>query len=185
MSIINVNEIGPISLGSTVTLTAGSTLKLPTNSKISGDTGSIVVPGTLVQVGYSRYDPNGDTYTTVAQDTELTSDVSLTFTPKFATSKLYVTSQYHSRIINANGITFGIYRDGTKVDGMYQRNSLDFFYKGDQVNHHYTGRCECYINANSTAATTFTIWASGWSGGTWERSYAFGDHTITVMEIAQ
>lgn len=130
MSIINVNEIGPISLGSTVTLTAGSTLKLPTNSKISGDTGSIIVPGTLVQVGYSRYDPNGDTYTTVAQDTELTSDVSLTFTPKFATSKLYVTSQYHSRIINANGITFGIYRDGTKVDGMYQRNSLDFSIRG-------------------------------------------------------
>jgi hypothetical protein len=180
----NVNSTGI----STLTTIRGSDsiITVPTGHKIVGvDAGSVRAPGTVIQFGFSRYDPNGDIYTTVAIDTELVSDVSLTFTPKFASSKLFVISRYHARMIDANGVTFGIKRDGSYVDGMYQRNSLDFFFKGDSVNHHYTGKCEAYLDANSTSATTFTIWASGWSGGTWERSYAFGEHSIAVMEIAQ
>jgi len=160
-----------------------STLRVNTIQNTSSVT--ILPTGNVIQTGYARYDPNADSYTTVALNTELDSDVSLTFTPKFSTSKLLVRTQYHTRIINANGISFGIRRDGTKIPGQFQRDSWDFFYKGDQVNHHYTGKCECYIDANNTNPTTFTIHAQGWDGGTWERSYAFGDHSILVMEIAQ
>ena len=160
-----------------------STLRVNTIQNTSSV--NLLPVGNVIQTAYARYDPNGDIYTTVAVNTELISDVSLTFTPKFASSKLYVRAQYHSRIIAATGITFGIRRDGTKLDGMVQRDSLDFFYKGDGVNHHYTGKCETYINANSTSSTTFTVWGQGWDGGTWERSYAFGEHSIMVMEIGQ
>jgi len=62
MSIINVNEIGPISLGSTVTVTAGSTLRLPTGSKVVGtDIGSVYAPGSVIQVVQSV---KADTYAT-------------------------------------------------------------------------------------------------------------------------
>jgi hypothetical protein len=141
--------------------------------------------GNVIQVVSNRFDPNADTYTAVAQDTRLNSDVSCSITPKFASSKLYVVTRYHVRVISALGCSFGINRDGVAVDGMVNRNSLDFFYKNDQVNHHYTGYCSTYLNANSTSTTTFTIWAQGWAGGPWERSYGHGDHNITVMEIAE
>lgn len=157
-----------------------STLRVTNIQNLSG----VDNRGKVLQFAFARYDPNGDIYTTVAQDTELTSDVSLTFTPRLSNSKLFVITRYHTRMINANGCAYGIYRDGVKVDGMFQRNSLDFFYKGDSVNHHYTGKCEAYLDSVSTAPTTFTIWASGWAAGTWERSYAFGEHSIAVMEIA-
>ena len=41
MSIINVNEIGPVSLGSTVTFTSGSTLQV---SNLAGNSGTINIP---------------------------------------------------------------------------------------------------------------------------------------------
>jgi hypothetical protein len=160
-----------------------STLRVNTIQNTSSV--NLLPSGNVVQTGYARYDPNGDTYTTVAQDVRLNSDVSLTFTPKFASSKLWILTSYHARIIAANGCSYGILRDGVELDGMVNRNGMDFFFKGDGVNHHYTGRCMTYINANSTSATTFTIWGQGWGGGIWERSYGHGEHSITVMEIAQ
>ena len=141
--------------------------------------------GTVIQVSHQRYDPNTDTYDLIALDTLAQSPLIATFTPRFANSKIYISSRMHVRIQNANGVTFGINRDGTALDGMYQRSGKDFFYKGDQVNHHYTGHCEAYIDASSTSTSTYRIWAQGWSGGTWEIAYGHGEHCITFMEIKQ
>lgn len=193
MSIINVNEIGPVSFGSTVTITAGSTLRLPTNSRISGDTGSIIVPGMIVQVQFKRYDPNTDQYTEVAQNTKAYSDFGeMSFTPKFSNSKLYLSSSLHVRLNPNFGCTFGIDEvlNGvtTGLDGMAYRSgtSLDFFYKGESANHHYTGRCVAYINAGSTATRSYKLWAWGVNeGGVWELSYGHGEHSLMIMEVAQ
>lgn len=140
--------------------------------------------GSVIQVSHQRYDPNTDGYDVIAIDTRGTSPLVATFTPRFANSKIYINTSMHVRIINANGVMFGITRDGVDLDGMFN-GGKDFFYKGDQVNHHYTGRCEGYIDAVSTATSTYRIWARGWSGGTWEMSYGHGEHFITFMEIKQ
>lgn len=157
------------------------------NSQLPTFDNSLFPSGSVIQVQHYRYDPDADTYDTIAQDTLADSPLTAVFTPMYANSKLFITTMMHTRIINANGITFGIKRDGVSIPGMSQRGgaSKDFFYKSDSVNHHYTGRCQAYIDANSTASTTFKIWAQGWSGGTWEISYGHGEHTITVMEIKQ
>jgi len=46
------------------------------------------------------------------------SDFTMTFTPKYPTSKLYISSRMHVRIVNATGCWFGITRDGVDLDGM-------------------------------------------------------------------
>ncbi len=139
----------------------------------------------VIQVQHTRYDPDSDSYTTISGNTVGLSAFSMTFTPKFSTSKLYISSRMHVRIINATGCWFGILRDGTDLDGMnYLSWNKDFFYKGDSVNHHYTGHCEAFINANSTSTSTFQLKARG-ADGTWEISYGHGEHCMTIMEIAQ
>ena len=51
MSIINVNEIGPVTTGGSVSVTAGADLNIQTGSKIVGsDAASIYAPGMVVQV---------------------------------------------------------------------------------------------------------------------------------------
>lgn len=141
--------------------------------------------GTIIQVSHQRYDPNADSYDTIAQDVRANSPLIATFTPRFANSKIYLSSRLHVRVIAALGCTFGISRDGTDIDGMSNRSGKDFFYKSDGINHHYTGHCEGFIDAISTAQSTYRIWAQGWSGGTWELSYGHGEHCITFMEIKQ
>ena len=69
------------------------------------------------------------------------------------------------------------------MDGMVQRNAMDFFYKGDAVNHHYTGFCLTTIGAYS-GTRRFSPWGQGWGGGTWEVSYGHGEHSVTIFEIA-
>lgn len=54
MSIINVNEIGPISLGSTVTFTAGSTVKV---SNLSGNSNTITIPSGQTLIGEGTITP--------------------------------------------------------------------------------------------------------------------------------
>ena len=140
--------------------------------------------GHVIQFQRTEYDPNVDSYTAVAASTLASPPYTLSFTPKFATSKLFIQTEMHTRMANATGCTFGIYRDNVKIPGMVTRDGMDFFYKGEALNHHYTGRCECIIDANSTSATVFKTWGQGWDGS-WEISYGHGRHSITVMEIAQ
>jgi len=67
---------------------------------------------------------------------------------------------------------------------MNRRNAMDFFYKGDSINHHYTGFCLRQFGATNTNTRRYSPWAQGWSAGTWEISYGHGEHSITVFEIA-
>lgn len=184
MSIINVNEIGPISLGSTVTFTSGSTVKLPSNTKISGDIGSIVVPGTLIKYADSRIPSINDDYVVIANDAVYDTPVTITYTPLFSTSKLFVKCQLQTRIINALGISGGIKRDGTAINGSFNRSCLSFVYKGDQVNHHYDIHMQTSVTANSTSATTFRAFLQP-TGGTGEFNYGWGNMFFQVWEIAQ
>jgi hypothetical protein len=158
--------------------------------RVDATAGAVKIPGHVIQVGYARHDPNSDSYTTVGQDTKALSAVYLDFTPKYANSQLLIITRMHTRMINANGCSYGIDVSGDSglswnaLDGMVQRNAMDFFYKGDQVNHHYTGFCLTYISATNTNSRRYSPWGQGWGGGTWEISYGHGEHSVTVLEIA-
>ena len=146
-------------------------------------------PGTIIQVGYARYDPNNDGYSSISQDTRASSAVYLDFTPRRSDSKLMIMTRMHTRMINAYGCSYGIEQSTNSgssysdVDGMNQRNAMDFFYKGDAVNHHFTGFCMRQIDSYS-GSRRFRPWGQGWSGGTWEVSYGHGEHSVTIYEVA-
>lgn len=164
---------------------ANSQLPVISTSNLPTIDYSKVPAGTVIQVSHQRHDPNNDNYDLISSGTKTNSPLVATFTPRFANSKIYISSRLHTRVISALGIHFGISRDGVDLDGMNVRTAKDFFYKGDQVNHHYTGHCEAFIDANNTSTSTYRIWANGWDGSTWELSYGHGEHCITFMEIKQ
>ena len=145
--------------------------------------------GTIINVGYARHDPNSDSYSAISQDTRASSAVYLDFTPRRSDSKLIIMTRMHTRMIAANGCSYGIEQSTNSggsysdVDGMNQRNAMDFFYKGDGVNHHYTGFCMRQIDSYS-GSRRFRPWGQGWSGGTWEVSYGHGEHSVTIYEVA-
>ena len=145
--------------------------------------------GTVIKVGYYRYDPNSDSYTTVASNTKARSAAALDYTCQRTDSKLYIMTRMHTRMIAAYGCTYGIdysTDSGSSwnvVSGMAQRQALDFYYKNDAANHHYTGFCMRQIDAYS-GTRRFSPWGQGWSGGTWEISYGHGEHSITIYEVA-
>ena len=146
-------------------------------------------PGTIINVGYARHDPNNDSYSSIASNTRASSAVYLDFTPRRSDSKLIIMTRMHTRMIAANGCSYGIEQSTNSggsysdVDGMNQRNAMDFFYKGDGVNHHYTGFCMRQIDSYS-GSRRFRPWGQGWSGGTWEVSYGHGEHSVTIYEVA-
>ena len=145
--------------------------------------------GTIIQVGYDRYDPNADTYSSIASNTRASSLITLNFTPIRSDSKLIIMTRMHTRIIAAHGCSYGIEvstdngSSYTDVDGMVQRNAMDFFYKNDGVNHHYTGFCMRQIDSY-TGTRRFRPWGQGWANGTWEISYGHGEHSVTIYEVA-
>ena len=96
--------------------------------------------GTIINVGYARHDPDSDSYSAIASNTRASSAAYLDFTPIRSDSKLIIMTRMHTRIIAANGCSYGIEvstnsgSSYTDVDGMIQRNAMDFFYKSDAVN---------------------------------------------------
>ena len=158
--------------------------------RVDSANNTVKIAGHIIQVGYARHDPNADTYTSISSDTKARSNVYLDFTPKYANSKLLIITRMHTRMIAANGCSYGIdvsTNSGSSwsvVSGMYQRNALDFFYKGDSVNHHYTGFCHIQVDASNINSRRYSPWGQGWGGGTWELSYGHGEHSVTVYEIA-
>lgn len=147
--------------------------------------------GTIINTAYSRYDPNTDSYTVVAAQTKARSAMYIDYTPLRSDSKLLISSRCHIRISGSEGCTFGVdvsTNSGgawSTLTGMVNRNGRDFFYKGETLNHHYTGQCDFYIDSGNTNSRRYSPWAQGWgNGGNWELSYGHGEHSITIFEIA-
>ena len=149
-------------------------------------------PGTVIQVAYGRYNPNTDTYSVIAQDTKARSPAYAEITPLRSDSKLVIQAKCHTRMQNAPGCSFGIdysTNSGTSwtalATGMVNRNgsSLDFFFKGEALNHHYTSHMTTYIDS-FTGTRRFSPWGQGWGSGTWELSYGHGEHSVIIFEIA-
>ncbi len=147
--------------------------------------------GTIINTAYSRYDPNTDSYTVVAAQTKARSAMYIDYTPLRSDSKLLISSRCHIRISGSEGCTFGVDvstnsgSSWTVMTGMVNRDGRDFFYKGETLNHHYTGQCVYYIDSGNTNSRRYAPWAQGWgNGGNWELSYGHCEHSVTIFEIA-
>ena len=179
----NINSTGV----STVTTLRGSSnsISIPTGHKVVGtDVGSVYAPGSVIKYADNRIPSVNDNYVIIGDGVVYDTPVTITYTPVFATSKLYISCTFPIRIINAFGASSGIKRDGTAINGSYNRSCLSFVYKGDAVNHHYDIHLQTSVNSNSTSATTFTAFFQPYAG-TGEFSYGWGNMFIQVWEIAQ
>ena len=148
--------------------------------------------GTIMQVAYGRYDPNQDSYAVISQDTKARSPAYAEITPIRSDSKLVIQAKCHTRMQNAYGASFGLdysTDSGSSwtalTSGMVNRGgaSLDFFYKGEARNHHYTSHMTTYIDS-FTGTRRFSPWGWGWGTGTWELSYGHGEHSVIIFEVA-
>ena len=148
--------------------------------------------GTIIQVAYGRYDPNTDTYSVIAADTKARSPAYAEITPIRSDSKLVIQAKCHTRMQSAYGASFGLdysTNSGSSwtalTSGMVNRggSSLDFFYKGEARNHHYTSHMTTYIDS-FTGTRRFSPWGQGWGSGTWELSYGHGEHSVIIFEVA-
>jgi hypothetical protein len=163
-----------------------STLKV---NQIQDTTGKIILANTgsiLQVVNENSIGVTGELSTTSVS--YVTTGLSVSITPISATSKLYVelvgNCKYFAPVEPGdNGVTFKIYRDGVAINS----NAGDcLFYRSDAstTNQHQPIGLSHFVNANSTATTTFTLFFSDQWGGTGVYTRDWGTHQFTVMEIA-
>jgi hypothetical protein len=149
--------------------------------------------GTVIYMASAGYVPTDYSYVAVSDGVKYNTDLSLTYTPLYANSVLYIHATTQIRAQNANGMTAGIRRNpgtGTFSDIVYGNGNdyrnfhMDFFYKGGTVNHHNNMQMRCVVPALNTSANVFNVWISPWSDtGEWSRSW--GQHYIQLWEIQQ
>lgn len=128
-------------------------------------------------------------FTTTSQ-TAANSGFSVTITPKFATSKLIVqlTGNLNVNVPAAAGVgaQLWIYRDGVNAFSGGNNSCANFLYFQTILDQYMTYSTVLSVNANSTTATTFSLWAARWST---TETVRLGGHdgqtTFTVWEIAQ
>jgi hypothetical protein len=148
---------------------------------------------TIINMASTVYRQGSDSYTTISDGTIYATPLSITYTPKYANSLLYVYATVHTRAIGAYGMLGGIRRNpgtGTFSDIEYGNSNgyggwhMDFFYKGSQVNHHRNLQMRAVVPALNTSANVFTVFLAPWSG-TGEYSMGWGGHRIEVWEVQQ
>lgn len=144
-----------------------------------------VARNNIIGFAYTAFRYGNDNYPAISDNVEYACGTNITYTPKFASSKLMVVSVDQTRMQTAGGMNYRIKRDGTYVGINPTYYSEDMYYKSDAVNHHINLRSRVIVPANNTNATTFSAWmiSHGWGAG--EFSNGWGDHAIYVWEIAQ
>ena len=163
-----------------------STLFVDTiNEKTSGN--GIAIPGHVVQFSHTKVADSTDTTTQYPTTVNLGSAVS--FTPKFANSKLLVTTSGNLKMTSgAEGVYIGLKRDGSFVDfGATQDPpaAMFIYMASTSVNHHQSCSSSVLLNANAASATSFqfVFCRYGNSGtvqvGNWHGIF------LTIQEIAQ
>lgn len=148
----------------------------------------------VVQVVNSQFtgaiNTTGNTYVSTGH--------SVTITPKFANSKLYIiwSGNVSCEDLDASaaaGAQYTIYRDGVNLFTNTQ-GSMAFTYTEASGlgfnNWHRQGFANYYFDAVSTASSTFTVYQKVATGFTNTASYAkyhgdWGSCSLTVMEIKQ
>ena len=171
MSTLSVNTI-QAQTGTTVSVPSGQTL---------------AAPGHILQVSHTNLTGNTEVNTTSQHPTVVNVGSAVSFTPKFANSKLLVTVSGNMKMTSgAEGCFVGVKRDGNYVDyGASQDAAMFIYMAGTSVNHHQSSSSTAMIDASSTNATSFQVVFSRYgSSGQAEVGNWHGVH-LTIQEIAQ
>ena len=170
---------------------SSNTISVASGHKISGAAGSIVAPGAVIQFQHVNFTNNitvsSSTFTDITGGT-------LTITPKFASSKIFITIDCAVYVSTA-GITYGycgskiIRGSSTEVsalnmadgNGPYTYGSSATGFGQFDARHHYTA----VDSPNTTSATTYKIQAARYASGSVVFNNGGGSSNIIAMEIAQ
>lgn len=147
-------------------------------------------PGHLLQIESTS---NGDSWSTTSGSYVTITDLTITFTPQFSTSKLYVTG--HISGAGTNNARVSIFRDGTNlISTVTSRTPAIADYYENQWNGAIWVRpFNFLLDASSTSATTIDarVFTTGTfflnkARDTTDNSGRTNAHsTLTIMEIAQ
>ena len=176
MSTLKVNTIQPES---------GSTINIPSGNKLTGAAGSIVAPGSVIQVVSTTID--GQTTTTNQSGYDAT-QTAATITPTSATSKVLVLVSSGLFWLNGSGGgTATIYRNGSNIHpetNKYFVRTYPVTSPGSKIQ--TTGPMSYLDSPASTSALTYTVYVRATWGGTVQWGSNGNDcATMTLMEIAQ
>lgn len=149
-------------------------------------------PGTVIQTQYSKIanaPGSSSAWFTTTSTTAANSGLSVSITPKYASSKLLVQITGNLNInapaVAGVGAQLWIYRDGANANSGGNNSCATFIYNVNTVDQYTSYSSSAYVNANSTNTTTFSLWAARWSS---TETVRLGGHdgqtTILVMEIA-
>lgn len=167
---------------------------LPANNSLSGvDAASIYAAGDVVQVQHARTSPTR--YAIATDNISAIPELSISFTPKFANSKILLTA-----MINANSqhvTTFGFLKDGAVIISNTNTNSTGSIltvYDGQDIAGYMYGQ---YIEFMDTISSTATITYAAAASASWSavvRTLYINDRdsndmrsvsSMTAMEIKQ
>lgn len=149
---------------------------------VSLESGNFYSPGSVLQV-VSSSSITGTVIATTSWTQVGGSNLTVTITPKFATSKILIMADVGYYAPNGGNGYLGIYRGGGAVQvaeyGYYQYQTGEFNY----------GSVSILDSPNTTSSTLYSVYARGGSTSSWTINYADGGgqvrSTITAFEIAQ
>ena len=157
---------------------------VPTGQKfIATDTGSIVAPGQVIQLVHGLH----ATEKSMSNSTWADTDLQLSITPKFNTSKIYVLYIMQFRIYSPNsdtGIGFRLLRNGTVIEEAVTTYD-NYVYDGGGQTEYRGSDTETYLDSPATtSALTYKIQGNPYSGQV--RVHSDNNRSrMTLMEIAQ
>jgi len=188
-----------LQVGSIRALSSTGTITLPANNKIVGlDAGSVGGSGQIIQVRYAQTPPT--TYTISSTGIAAISGLSISFTPRFATSRILLQAMINH---NAQYVTsLGFLKNGGYIGPITRavNNSSDgsvstvYFGAGTtDIGYAWNSFVQYYDTAGDTTARTYAAAAStSWSSVAY--SLIINDRTsndmrsissFVIMEIAQ
>ena len=158
-----------------------SQITVPTGQKIVGtDVASIVAPGHIIQVAHHTHTSS----TTLTSNTWTATGTTLSFTPKYATSNIFIHIKVAAEISGAanTGVGYRIQKDGstTVYDNdyaLYHSNSND--QRIDQVPILHVE------SAGNTNARTYALQFRLRGGGQTRHNIYANPTTMMIMEVAQ
>lgn len=162
---------------------SGSTITVPTGKKlVVTDTGGLSVPGTVVQLVNGRASSNRDT---TASTSFVQIGDTLTITPKFSTSKIFMLATISTEMSGTNSayLDFGKTTGGVTTQNLSgASNGIVSFYQ-QTWNHSSIS----FVDAPSTTNAIAYFVSAKVSGGTlYFNDNSANTHThFTLMEIAQ
>ena len=143
----------------------------------SGQT--LTAPGHVIQVQNAGWNTSFNTTST----SFVTTGHSVTITPKFASSKIFLNLAGGSWYIEAGTAMVTIYRNSTNIG---EATGGLAYKQGNQNARYHPHSASAYDSPNTTNAITYTVYIKSENGTTTYYSYPqYGIMSLTAMEIAQ